>query len=176
MRTIEAFEYCTDPVQEGLNEILLLQLFGQEEPLWNELCEVIPSTPAQAGLGVPNPKAEAPLQYLPSKLFTKHYVESIKCQYAEIRPSEHSTDELKTIQQTIKVETAKSRTWIVLTILYPQKCCLVAKSRDKGASLWLNAIPLKYKGLALNERKFRDVGSSSKLHQIQKKGDSLHKA
>ena len=87
MRTIEAFDDYSDPVQEALNEILLPQFFGQEEPLPEELCDLVPLTPAQDGLGVPNLKAEAPLQYAASKLLIKHHVESIKWQSQHMGPS-----------------------------------------------------------------------------------------
>ena len=33
---------------------------------------------------------------------------------------------------------------------------MVNQSRDKGASSWLNAMPLADKGLALNKQEFRD--------------------
>ena len=46
MRTIEAFEDYVDPVHETLNEILLPQIFGQEEPLADELCELVTLIPA----------------------------------------------------------------------------------------------------------------------------------
>ena len=40
----------------------------------DEVCELVTLTPAQSGLGVPNLKFEALLQYAASKLFTKHHV------------------------------------------------------------------------------------------------------
>ena len=82
MRAIEAFEDYTDPVQQALN-----------------ICELVNLTPAQGGLGVPNLKIEAPLQYAALKLFTKHHVKLIKCQSAEMGTSEQSIDDLKRIQQ-----------------------------------------------------------------------------
>ena len=156
MRTIEAFEDYTDPIQEVLNEILLPQLFGQEERLPDELRELVTLTPAQGGLGVPNLKAEAPLQDAASKLFNKNHVDSIKCQSADLGPSEQSIDDLKRIQNTIKMETAKIRMDSIDASLSPDVLCLVIQSRDKGASSWLNAIPLKDQGLALNKQEFRD--------------------
>ena len=155
MRTIGAFEDYTDPVQEALSEILRPQLLGQEESLPVELCELVNLTPAQSGLGIPNLKFEAPLQYAASKLFSKHYVELIKCQIAEMGPSEQSIDDLKRIQQSIKTETAKSRMGSVDASSSPDVLCLVMHSRDKRASSWLNAIPLKEQGLALNKQETR---------------------
>ena len=98
MRTIKAFEDYTNSLWEALNEVLLPQLFDQEEPLSDQLCELATLTPAQGGLGVPNLKAEAPLQYAASKLFTKHHIDSIECQSADMGPSEESIDDLKRIQ------------------------------------------------------------------------------
>ena len=43
MQTIEAFEEYVDPVHETLNEVLLPQFFGKEEPLADELCELVNS-------------------------------------------------------------------------------------------------------------------------------------
>ena len=71
-------------------------------------------------------------------------------------PSEQSIDDLKRIQNTIKMETAKIRMDSIDASLYPDVLCLVIQSRDKGASSWLNTIPLKDQGLALNKQEFRD--------------------
>ena len=40
--------------------------------------------------------------------------------------------------------------------LSPDLLRLVNQSRDKGASSWLNAMPLTDQGLALNKQEFRD--------------------
>ena len=40
--------------------------------------------------------------------------------------------------------------------LSPDLLEAVQQTRDKGASLWLNAIPIKEHGLALNKQEFRD--------------------
>ena len=100
--------------------------------------------------------AEAPLQYAASKLFTKNHVDSIKCQSADLGPSEQSIDDLKRIQNAIKMETAKIRMDSIDASLTPDVLYLVIQSRDKGASSWLNVIPLKDQGLALNKQEFRD--------------------
>ena len=138
-----------------MNEILPPQLFGQEKRPSDELCELVTLTPAQGGLGVPNLKAEAPLQYAPSKLFTKNHIDSIKCQSPDLRPSEQSIDDLKRIQNTIKMEIAKIRMDSIDASLSPDVLCLVMQSRDTRASSWLNAITLKDQDLALNKQ-FRD--------------------
>ena len=51
MRTIESFEEYVDPVQQVIDEMFLPTLFGQAEPLPDELSELVTLTPAQGGLG-----------------------------------------------------------------------------------------------------------------------------
>ena len=43
--------------------------------------------------------------------------------------------------------------------LYPRICCgqLTNRSRDKGASSWLTAVPLVNQGLVLNKQQFKDA-------------------
>ena len=41
--------------------------------------------------------------------------------------------------------------------LFPDLLRLVNQSRDKGASSWLNAMPLADQGLALSKQEFRDA-------------------
>ena len=91
MRTIESFEEYVDPVQQVIDEMFLPTLFGQAEPLPDELSELVTLTPAQGGLGIPDLTTEAPQQYSASKTFTKQHVESIKFQ----RPADTQGREYK---------------------------------------------------------------------------------
>ena len=75
-------------------------------------------TPAQGGLGVPNLKPEASLQYAASKLFTKHHVESINAKELRWDRVSKSIDDLKRIQQTVKAKTARSRVDSIDASLY----------------------------------------------------------
>ena len=54
MRTIESFEEYVDPLQEAIDDLLLPTLFGQTEPLPNNLRQLVTLTPTQGGLGVPD--------------------------------------------------------------------------------------------------------------------------
>ena len=70
MRTIESFEEYVHPVrQQVIVEMFLPTLFGQAEPLQDELSELVTLTPAQGGLGIPDLTTEAPQQYSASKYF-----------------------------------------------------------------------------------------------------------
>ena len=51
MRTIESFEEYVDPIHEVIDDLLVPTLFGQTEPLPDELRELLTLSPAQGGLG-----------------------------------------------------------------------------------------------------------------------------
>ena len=63
MRTIELFEDYVDPMQEAIDDLLLPTLFSQSEPLPNKVCHLVTLAMAQAGLGMPDLRAEVPQQY-----------------------------------------------------------------------------------------------------------------
>ena len=73
-----------------------------------------------------------------------------------IMPGERSTEELKRHQQPLKRASAKEKTDSIDSSLSPGLLRLVNQSRDKGASSWLNVMPLADQGLALNKQEFRD--------------------
>ena len=51
---LKIFEDYVDPIQEAIDDLLLPTLFGQREPLPNDLRRVVTLTPAKGGLGVPD--------------------------------------------------------------------------------------------------------------------------
>ena len=69
---------------------------------------------------------------------------------------ENSTEELKGQHQALKTTSVKSRMESIDSTLPSDLLRSVNQSRDKGASSWLNAVPLVDQGLVLNEQKFRD--------------------
>ena len=71
-------------------------------------------------------------------------------------PGERSTEELKRHQQSLKRASAKEKMDSIDSSLSPDLLRLVNQSRDKGASSWLNAMPLEDQGLTLNKQEFRD--------------------
>ena len=156
MRTIESFEDYVDPIQEVIEDLLLPTLFGQSEPLPNEVRRFATLATGQGGLGIPDLKSEAPQQFAASRLITTAHVDSITSQSSIMVPGERSTEELKRHQQSLKRASTKEKMDSIDSSLSPGLLRLVNQSRDKGASSWLNAMPLADKGLALNKQEFRD--------------------
>ena len=156
MRAIGSFEVYVDPVQEVIEDLLLPTLFGQSEPLPNEVRRLATLATGQGGLGIPDLKSEAPQQFAASRLITTAHVDSIIPQSSIMVPGERSTEELKRHQQFFKRASAKEKMDSIDSSLSPGLLRLVNQSRDKGASSWLNAMPLADQGLALNKQEFRD--------------------
>ena len=156
MRTIESFEEYVSPIQEAINHMRLPPLFSQTEPLPDELSELVTLTPAQGGMGIPNLRVEASQQYAASKSITKQHVESIRTQSAFMATSEQSVENHTRNQQSLNTETTRLRMDQIDASLPPDLLRLIKQARDKGASSWLNAIPLEEQDLALNKQEFRD--------------------
>ncbi|CAH3186049.1 unnamed protein product [Porites lobata] len=156
MRTIESFEVYVDPIQEVIEDLLLPTLFGQSEPLPNEVRRLATLATGQGGLGIPDLESEAPQQFAASRLITTAHVDSIASQSSIMVPGEISTEELKRHQQSLKRASAKEKMDSIDSSPSPGLLRLVNQSRDKGASSWLNAMPLADKGLAFNKQEFRD--------------------
>ena len=98
MRTMESFEEYVGPIHEAaIHEMFLPLLFGQEEPLSDELCDFVTLTPARGGLGMSDLRSEAPRQCAASKSITSYslLVESIKAQSSFMATGEQSVDDLK---------------------------------------------------------------------------------
>ena len=120
-----------------IEDLLHPTLFGQSEPLPNEVRRLVTLATGQGGPGIPDLKSEAPQQFAASRLIT-------------------TAEELKRHQQSLKRASAKVKMDSIDSSLSSGLLRLVNQSRDKGASSWLNAMPLADKGLALNKQEFRD--------------------
>ena len=112
--------------------MFLPTLFGQAEPLPDELSELVTLTPAQGGLGMPDLTTEAPQQYSASKPFTKQHVESIEFQSEIMNTNEQLVEELKRDLRTLKerIQSPKSRASMhpsTLSCCVSQRCKFLAQ-------------------------------------------------
>ena len=84
----ESFEDYVDPIQEVIEDLLLPTLFGQSEPLPNEVRRLATLATGQGGLGIPDLKTEAQQQFAASRLITTAHVDSITSQSYIMVPGE----------------------------------------------------------------------------------------
>ena len=103
MRTMESFEEYVDPIHEVIDDLLLPTLFGQTEPLRDELRELVTSSPVQGDLSIPDLRSEATRQYTTSTSITSSHVESITTQSTLMVTSGQSMEELKTHHPSLRI-------------------------------------------------------------------------
>ena len=111
--------------------------------------------PAQGGLGIPDLTTEAPQQFSASKFFTEHHVECIKFQSEITNINEQLVGKLRRDLRTLKADNTKPKIESIDASFNPELLHLAQQARDKGASSWLNAIPLKDQGLTSNKQQLR---------------------
>ena len=130
---------------------LFPSLFGRAEPLPKELN----LSPAQGGIGIPDLKRESSEQFNASLDITAPHVDSIVTQSTTI-PARELMEERKREINAQRRAAAKSRIDRTDESLSADLLQAVQQTRDKGASSWLNAIPIEELGMPLNKQKFRD--------------------
>ena len=155
LRTIESFEEYVDPIEEVIHTSFLPSLFGRVEPLPEELKELVNLSSAQGVIGIPDLKRESSEQFNASLDITAPHVNSIVTQSSTI-PARELMEERKREINAQRRAAAKSRIDRIDESLSPDLLQAVQQTRDKGASSWLNAIPIEEHGLPLNKQEFRD--------------------
>ena len=127
---------------------------NQSQP--NEVRLLVTLTTAQGGLDIPDLRAEVPQQFAAPRSIISARVDSITSQCTFMAPGESSLEEFQRHHQSLSRARDKEKMESIKSTLYPDLLRLVNQSRDKGASSWLNAMPLADQGLALNKQEFRD--------------------
>ena len=134
-------EDYVDPIQEAIDDLHLPTLFGQSEPLPNEVRLLVTLTTAEGGLGMPDLRAEARQQFAASKSITTAHIDSITSQSTFMAQGESPTEELKRNHQSLMRARDKEEMESIDSTISPDLLRLVNQSRDKGVSSWLNAMP-----------------------------------
>lgn len=158
-RTIENFEKYVEPIDKLLSEQLIPNLFGQDSPL-NDLRDIIGLNPGEGGLGIPSLSKEAEAQHKSSLFVTKPHVLSIIEQENILRekcPEGRTSEDLIRINRTKKANTKKAEIARIDQNTPENTKTYVQQARDKGASSWLNALPIEDMKFTLNKDEFRDA-------------------
>ena len=147
LRTIESFEEYVDPIEEVIHTSFIPSLFGRAETLPERFKQLVSLSPAQGGTGIPDLKRESLEQFNASLDITAPHVNFIVTQSSTI-PARELMEERKCEINAKRRAAAKFR---IDESLSPDLLQAVQQTRDKGASWWLNAIPIEEHGLALNK-------------------------
>ena len=114
----------------------------------------------EGGLGVTSLIHDAPQQFSGSTLITKPHVETIIEQSVTVPDTDsegNTINGFKKLHLSSKSVSLKENLVNVDANLPTDLKSFVNQAREKGASSWLNAIPLKDQGLDRNKQEFKDA-------------------
>ena len=156
MRTIDGFEDYVGPIDTLMKEKFLPTIFDSETPLTDPLSELVTLSPKHGGLGIPSLQRDSSSQFHASKIITENHVNSIIEQSCLMKTPDKPIKTLKRELQQLKDVNIETMIKDIDQALPPDTLRQVEQTRDKGASLWLNAIPYEEHGFSLNKQEFRD--------------------
>ena len=159
-RTIEDFGDYLTPIEELLANTFIPTLFGRNYAFPSCLRSLFTLPPREGGLGITSPAEESKQQFEGSIYITKPHVEAIVSQEQYI--AGNTINELK--QEHLQKKSTALKKKIVEVDLDlppppppPEVHGFAIQARDKGASTWLTALPLREQGFDLNKEQFRDA-------------------
>ena len=158
LRTIEDFEEYLEPIDSVLFDKLTPNLFGGSEP--DVPKELLALNPNDGGIGIERPGTMANQQFKASVLKTKIHVESILDQYTVMREKDiegNTTKEIEAAYKASKSQTKKQKMEKADKKTPESMKNFVSQAKDKGASSWLNALPIQEQHLNLNKEQFSDA-------------------
>ncbi len=135
-----------------LKPILNYYQFSKLERVWFSL------PPRLGGLGINMVSEIAPICYQNSKLMTANLVDRIVQQHSsDISEQENGTQQVKLKIKDEKTKREDGKVEFVKSKLNPYLLRVYEAITEKGASSWLNAMPLKQHDFYLNKQTFWDT-------------------
>ena len=156
---VEGFGDYTDGIQEIISHILVPTFFGNEAPFELHHLNLFSLPTSLGGLGIPFLKDEATQQYAASLSLTSPHVESIVAQDVELRERNcnmKTQNQLRSQLMSAKAERLKVKAVAVYEALPPDSKRFMKQSQDKGASSWVNVIPLEDEGFNVSKEELLD--------------------
>ena len=157
MRTIPGITDLLQPLEDAITTKLLPALTGRSaiSSLERELI----SLPARlGGLGIPNPTQQADIQYQNSRKITAPMAALIIQQHQEVseQPDSYQANTKYEIYKQ-KKQRERGKLDDLMNKLSPHMKKATQMACEKGASIWLTALPLDEHGFFLHKGDFRDA-------------------
>ena len=154
MRTSTALASLLQPLEDVIRDKFIPAIVGHHI---SDLERRILSLPTRlGGLGISNPIEMAPDQYQASKDVTKPLVQAcLQGKGYEDKIIEEQLKAKRCLKERKMTKSSKVNE-VMLSSTHLQKRCL-EMAQEKGASSWLNALPIKENGFALHKSEFRDA-------------------
>lgn len=143
------------PLEEAIRYQLIPALTGQPQPS-GKIRQLLALPARHGGMGVVNPTCLPTRNFSISETICNPLVKLIGQQGGNILDARKEQRLRKNDQvRKLQVEMEAERTVLTASLTEPIQRCVLA-AREKGASVWLTALPLENHGFALHKGAFRD--------------------
>ena len=154
-RTIHNISHLLKPLNDRIHHKLLPEIFGCE--ILRDLQGTL-SLPTQLGwLGFENMQGEAQEEYIASKSISAPLPVLVIQQKIDEIPKEEEVKEIARNLKNQRLTQLKDKASELEDKLPNSMKRAVTLAKDKGASNWLNVLPLEEEGYVLNKEDFRDA-------------------
>ena len=154
-RTINGISHLFEPLEDAIKNHLIPSLIGREVSCIERRMLALPYR--YGGLGIEIPTETADREYNASKEITRKLTEMIINQDSNIETLDKAymkTAKLKL--KSTKENRLKEEAQVVMDTLPDSQKMAFKGAQEKGASVWLSALPLQALGYTLNKQEFRD--------------------
>ncbi|CAB4008017.1 Hypothetical predicted protein [Paramuricea clavata] len=155
IRTIPNVAHLFQPVEEIICSKFLPTIFGQDISQLDRETYALPIR--NGGLGIPRIPEDADFERNTSKLLCGPLSALIIIQACNQLPQHDEITNAKSQVRSLRVERATTSSLSVDIQLSQEQHRTISLARDKGASGWLNVLPLQEEGFCLNKEEFRDA-------------------
>jgi hypothetical protein len=156
MRTTPGIEDLLQPLEEAIAQEFIPAITGRE--VSDEIRELLALPPRLGGLGIVLPTLKSAEEFEASKAITKALVETIKTKQKTYDDNVIAQQKAMKREVRQKRNLKKKKEAEDMKLKLPQHMKRnIIMAQEKGASSWLNVIPLKEHGFALHKGDFRDV-------------------
>jgi hypothetical protein len=155
MRTIPGIKDLLSPLEHAIANTLIPAIMGREVSATER--EIIKLPVRLGGLGIPNPVETADREYRCSKEITGPLVKLILEQELSLDNLDRSeVENIKAKLMAEKEAELEQQYKVLCSKVNSRTKRAMMLAREKGASSWLNALPLKALSYTLNKQEFRD--------------------
>lgn len=155
MRTNNDISDCLQPLENIIQSKLIPSITGRAAP-GEEERQLFSLPTRMGGLGLFNPLSLT-TEYDYSRTVTQPLVNRILQQQTNLGEASHEQAALKNAVKTDKQQKLKSQAETLEKTLSPQLQRTAELAKEKGASSWLNVLPIERHGFSLHKSAFRDA-------------------
>ena len=154
-RTIPEIGHLFEPLEEAIRDKLIPALIGRK--VNNKEREIFSLPVRYGGMNIRNPVQTAEKEFEASMFITENLTQIIKSQENDLSNynEEEALERVKAAKAK-KEEEIKQQFDTLMTQLNEKEKRNIELAREKGASAWLSAVPIKSLGFVLNKQEFRD--------------------